>query len=55
MEQLIALYEELLRGAEDHQIAGHLTNLVQDAAVLTEAVKNVIDQARARVAASQPQ
>jgi hypothetical protein len=46
MEQLLALYAELVRGAEDHQIPMHLNNLIQDAAVLTEAVKNVIDQAR---------
>lgn len=51
MEQLVAIYEEILRGAEDHQIAGHLTNLVNDAAVLAEAVKNVVDQAKARAAA----
>ena len=57
MDQLIAIYEEIIRGAEDHQIAGHLDNLVKDAAVLADAVKNVVDQARARAAAAsgQPQ
>lgn len=54
MQELLAVYEEIIRSAEDHQIVGHLTNLVQDAAAITEAVKSVVDQARARVTAAIP-
>ena len=48
MEQLLALYTELVRGATDDKIVEHLTNLVTDAAALSEAIKNIVDQARAR-------
>ncbi len=48
MDQLLNLYTELVRGATDDQIVTHLTNLVQDAAAIAEATKQIIDQARAR-------
>lgn len=48
MDQLIALYSELLRGANDEQIVTHVTNLVSDVAAMADAVKAVVDAARAR-------
>ncbi len=50
MDQLLALYTELVKGASDDQIVTHLTNLVQDAAALADAVKTIVDQAKARQA-----
>lgn len=50
MDQLLQLYTELLRSAEDHQIPQHLTNLINDAAAMTDAIKAVVDQARERAA-----
>lgn len=49
MDELLAFYEHLIKQAEDGQVLNHLTNLVQDAAVLTDAVKTVVNQAKARV------
>ena len=48
MELLLNLYEELLKAAEDGQVRQHLTNFVQDVAALTEAAKQIVDQARQR-------
>lgn len=48
MDQLVNLYVELVRGANDEQIVLHLSNLVQDAAAMADAVRKVIDQARER-------
>ena len=51
MDQLIQLYADLIRGATDEQLPLHLNNLVTDAIAVAEAVKNVVDQARARLTA----
>lgn len=50
MQELLAIYEEILRSAEDHQILPHLTNLLQDAAAMADATRNVLDQARQKAA-----
>lgn len=50
MQELMAVYAEIIQAAEDHQIIPHLTNFLQDAATLADATKNVIDQARQKAA-----
>ena len=50
MQELLAIYAEFIQAAEDHQIIPHLTNLLQDAAALADATKNVLDQARQKAA-----
>lgn len=50
MDELLAIYDVFIRGAEDHQVIPHLRNFLQDAATLADATKNVIDQARAKAA-----
>lgn len=52
MQELLALYEEIVKAASDDQIAKHLENLVNDAAQLAAATKAVVDNARARAAAA---
>lgn len=46
MDKLLAFYEELLKSAEDHQIAGYLQNLIEDAAKLTAAIEAIIAETR---------
>ncbi len=48
MQELLALYEEVIKAASDDQILPHLTNLVQDAAAMANAVAGVLDQARTK-------
>lgn len=49
MQELLEFYEALIKSAEDHQVAGHLQNLVEDAAKLAAAVQSVIQEAKQRV------
>jgi len=51
MEELLNLYAELIKAATDEQVVTHLSNLVQDAGALAEAVKNVVEAARQRAQA----
>lgn len=48
MDQLLAVYTEIIRAAEDHQILPHLTNLVGDIAALNDAIKSVVAEAQAK-------
>jgi hypothetical protein len=50
MQELLALYEEIIKAATDDKIATHIANLVTDAQDLAAATKAVIEQARARAA-----
>lgn len=52
MQELLALYTELVSAANADQIPLHLENMLKDAAVIAEAVRGVIETAKAR--ANQP-
>ena len=54
MEELLQVYTELVKGANDAEIPLHLGNLIQDAATLAQAIKNVVEGARQRAAQQQP-
>ncbi len=54
MDQLLAVYTEIIRAASDDQIVTHLSNLVEDAAVLTKSIETVVAQARARTGQPEP-
>jgi hypothetical protein len=53
MNELLAVYAEIVKAATDDQILQHLTNFLTDAKDLEVAVKAVIDQAKQRAAAQQ--
>lgn len=49
MQELLDMYAVAIKAATDEQVIEHLTNLVNDAATLAEAVKVVVEQAKARL------